>query len=709
MADKPESGRSGNGDGFCGIDPAVLGGVIKDLTAIEAAITTEAPRLKAEFDKVGVPASPITDLNGIARWLHEQLPMLRRRHSAAALLASQGLSFTPNTSLLSIPEDSGDAAKQAGNLAAANTKAGLRGKPGGRDGLVAAVSALERIRSAKGRLNPDDVLFLEAYYSRLGEDVYKLPGYLGNDNNWIAPTRTSYTPGEVIPNSLDPRVRAKLAAATAGALLALSDESRGGGWNHLPAFVREAAGDNFDGHPLHDGGWAPEGGEKAGPFAEFLAESAPLDRPGLVLSKRLAISAAASIPAYKRLQRPNSYLTPQSDQLARVFFHFSSRNEQAMHDLLTGQNMDQPADVQKGIYKGYTTSKDFLVALTTHVWSDGGKAVSETINWIADAKRSTSHARQLLAIQAWGSVFDTLTESSVVKAELDMQSGETRVIDVLAKVTPPALGVVSPEIARSLARGAAAFLDDLGNDESKELASGRLFTLVATDPVAAESLAGAIYLSNVAGIHDTLKHPVGGRYVVGADPAGRLQALLESAFVNVAVELNADRTEAAQAADALRAKALGAAAGFVTKGLDAELPSFPGLDPVDLLDRMLGRLSSGDADPAQPQTVTFDGINPTGATGGPLIVRYNFTKALIESGHLRVEDLPDELRHSGHPPRLRSPAEIPSDERSTLEALYIDAVSTVPGAAKKLESYLTEYRLVSSKVLLNRQNDNLFK
>ncbi|WP_432887933.1 hypothetical protein ACQPYH_06330 [Kribbella sp. CA-245084] len=683
-----------------------MSGVIKDLAAIEAAITAEVPRLKTEFDKVGVPTGPITDLGGIARWLHEQLPMLRRRQAAAALLASQGLTFTPNTSLLSIPEDSDAATKQAADLAVVRTKAGLDGKPDSRAGVIAAGNALERIRNAKGRLSPDDILFLETYYSHLGKDVYRLPSYFRDDNNWIAPTRTSYAPGEIVPTALDAKVRAKLAAATGGGLLALSDESRGGGWNRLPAFVREAAADKLGGYPLHDGGWAPDGGDKAGPLAAFLAQSEPVDRAGLVLSKRLAISAAQSIPAYKRLQTPTSVPTPESDQLARVFLHISSRNEQTMHDLLTGQGMDQPEDISKGIYQGYTTSKDFLVAITTHVWSDSGKAVSETLNWIADAKRSPSRARQLLAIQAWGSVFDTLTDTSVVNAELNITAGEPRGTDVLAKVTPPALGVVSPEIARSLARGVAAFLRDLATNDSRDLASARLFTLIATDKAAAESLAGAIYLDNVTGIHNTLKHPGVGQYVKDADPAGRLQALLEAALTNVALELNQDKAKAQVAADELRGKALSAITGFVTKGLDAELPSFPGLDPVAILDQLLGRLTSGHADPSQPQTVKFAGVNPVGATGGPLIVRYNFTKALIESGQLKVEDLPDDLRSKGIPPHLTSPAERGNLLQQDLEALYIEAVAKVPRASEKLTSYLIEYRSTIAKVLLNCQSDS---
>lgn len=80
---------------------ANVGDLDDDLATMESAITTELKGLKAEFEKVGISAQPVNTLINVSQWLHEQLPMLRRRHSAAVLLQSQGLQFTPGTHMLS--------------------------------------------------------------------------------------------------------------------------------------------------------------------------------------------------------------------------------------------------------------------------------------------------------------------------------------------------------------------------------------------------------------------------------------------------------------------------------------------------------------------------------------------------------------------------------------------------------------------------------
>lgn len=675
MADKAEGGRSGNGDGFCGINPVTLDGVIKDLAAVEAAITAEVPRFKAEFDKVGVPTGPVTDLAGVARWLHEQLPMLRRRQAAAALLASQGLSFTPNTSLLSIPEDSDAAIEQAADLAAQHTKARLDGKPDGHNGMISAVTAIERISNTKGLLSPDDVLFLHAYYGRLGKDVYKLPGYLRDDNNWAAPTRTSYSLGEVIRTSLDAKARDRLAAATVSGLLALSDERRGGNWNRLPDYVRKAAADKLTFSVMPDKGTVQGSGFDAQDLAKFLADPAVSDRAGLVFSKRLAITAAQSVNAYRLIRESSPSTSPIDDETSLTFLQVASRNEQAMRDLLTGKGMEQPAGVSTRVYDGYKHPEDFLVPITTNFWSDDGKAASETIGWIADAERSTNPVRHQLALEAWQGLIKTITDPAVLQAELDVV---TRKIAGTIVPTGPELGVVNPMITRALARNAAGLLTALGG-ENEELSTARLFTLIGTDTESAEALAGAIYLHNLAGIHSSLKDP--NRVLRDADPAGRLQGLLDAAFHNVAVERNEDVAQAQENADKIRGQVLGIASAIITRGwkdaLDKELPDFPGLDPVDLLDRLLGRLLSKQNENVEPYAVVVAGVNPAGSTGGPTLVRYNFTKALLDSGQLTLNDLPKALWASGNPPQLLSPADVSDLQWPGLQDLYNKAVEQV--------------------------------
>jgi hypothetical protein len=137
-------------------------------------------------------------------------------------------------------EDPAAAARQAGNLAATQARNALNGKPPeGRDGITKAIQVIERIRNTTGHLGPDDLLFLEGFYGSLGRDVYRIPDYLKNDDNWIAVTRTTYTTGEIVPTAIDPKSRTAMAATLVTGLLTLSDERRGGGFKLLPAEIRQ--------------------------------------------------------------------------------------------------------------------------------------------------------------------------------------------------------------------------------------------------------------------------------------------------------------------------------------------------------------------------------------------------------------------------------------------------------------------------------------
>jgi hypothetical protein len=233
----------------------------------------------------------------------------------------------------------------------------------------------------RGQLNPGDLLFLETFYRGLGKDIYKIPGYLKNDNNWIAPTSTTYAPGEIVPAALDAKTRAALAAS-----------------------------DPFKVNVMPDRSLVQRSGRDADELAAFFIHAAPDERGGVVPSKRLAITAAQSVAAYQQLSAVPPPVPYRERETARAFLHLASNNEQAMHDLLTGNNMDPPRDAPADLYDGYKTPKDFLVPITTNEWSDDGKAAAETIDWIADAKRATDPYRQQLGDEAMDGVVGTLTD-----------------------------------------------------------------------------------------------------------------------------------------------------------------------------------------------------------------------------------------------------------------------------------------------------------
>jgi hypothetical protein len=85
-----------------------------------------------------------------------------------------------------------------------------------------------------------------------------------------------------------------------------------------------------------------------------------------------------------------------------------------------------------------------------------------------------------------------------------------------------------------------------------------------------------------------------------------------------------------------------------------------------------------------------------------LLVRYDITKALIESGRLKPEELPESIR-AGDPPRLKSPAEVASRAYNTIADVYGVATAKVPGAAQIQDKYLAEYSDRRVNVLISRQ------
>jgi hypothetical protein len=255
------------------------------------------------------------------------------------------------------------------------------------------------------------------------------------------------------------------------------------------------------------------------------------------------------------------------------------------------------------------------------------------------------------------------------------------------------LGDINPELTRSLARNTAAFLNEFsaqeiaefkGSDSNGEETAARWFTLVSTDPTSAEALAGAVYREKADGIHDALK----GHDVVDiARRSGQLQGLLDTGLDNAALERTGDREQAKQEADALRGKVLGVVGHYLGKA-----GTVPGLDPVEIADKIISGPLSPSTEPVQSQQITTYGVDPQTNGGAWLLARYEMTSALVESGRLKVEDLPAGIRDdSTDPPRLRSPAEFRSASYGQIAGSYTQATASVPGVGKLQDDYLRDY------------------
>ncbi|MEU0089195.1 hypothetical protein [Kribbella sp. NPDC006257] len=427
MARKDEGGHGSGGDGFCMIDPVVLGGVINDLATMETAIGTELKGLRTEFEKVGVSTQPLTDLTNVAHWLHGELPMLRRRHAAALLLESQGMWFQPGTHMLVMPEDPELATKQAGELAAKRIRDGLDAKPPNRLAITDAAKALQKITGRKGQLSPDDLTFLQAVYGGLGRAVYRIPDQLGDDK--------------------------KAKSAFVDALLLLSNSKLGGGFGKVPAEIRQ---------DLRDTGWQywngpgdkatnPLHGDGFPALAKFLLNRDPDSKvdPGDEFATDLGRSAVDNLRLQQWLQKEygrwQDLKVAPPDQMAKTAL-LGAGEVQGLLGLVA---LSHKASAT------LMSDTESVRALIGHDWEDKGKAVAGLTDWAAKVALDPDSPEYVMAKQATASLIDAVTvnDSDENSPQHDMFKDS---VDWMKK---------NPEIAKSFGKLIAANITDFGDDE----------------------------------------------------------------------------------------------------------------------------------------------------------------------------------------------------------------------------------------------------
>jgi hypothetical protein len=425
MALKPERGSGGTlADGLCMIDPVVLRGVINDLATIEAAITAETKGLKAEFDRIGVPATAVNDLTKVAAWLHGELPMLRRRHAAAVLLASQRMEPVPGTKMVSMQEDPALAAKQTGELTATRVLAGLDREPPNRDPAVAAAAAVRQITARKGRLSADDLAFLQAFYGGLGRAVYRVPGQFGDD-----PAAKS---------------------ALVGGLLMLSNDKFGGGFDKLPPEIRQ---------DLRDNAWnywnLPGGKDRDTPpgtgFTELVTFLQNRDPKGTVPpGKQLALGLARSMADEFRIKEwlEDEYGGTRTGLPGQMDKNVYLTRSQAQ-DMLSLVSLNHNADAE------LMADRAFFRLVLSQDWDDDGKAVADLTNWAAKAAADPTSADYQLAKKATADLINIVTTNGS-----DEDGPHPQVFQTAANGAK-----VNPEIARAFSRLVAANISDFGEDD----------------------------------------------------------------------------------------------------------------------------------------------------------------------------------------------------------------------------------------------------
>jgi hypothetical protein len=111
---------------FAAIDPAAMADLVTKLDGAARTIDERAPGVKSRFEAHGVATGDVTTIMQIATWVHDQLPMLRRRQSLAQAMVDGGFaygggplwSFVDNGDNLGAFRSPEEARRAAGDLAA---------------------------------------------------------------------------------------------------------------------------------------------------------------------------------------------------------------------------------------------------------------------------------------------------------------------------------------------------------------------------------------------------------------------------------------------------------------------------------------------------------------------------------------------------------------------------------------------------------------
>lgn len=155
-----QPGDAGTGPGFSGIDPGKLTATIGTLDSDREKLRSHATSFKSEFLRHGLDTQPLNRLLGIAGWVDDQMPMLRRRRHLAVAV-SQG--EPAGTHVVWIDESQVTKAATAKATADGRKLADQFGdtmKNGGvPEDLYAQLAASE-----------DDGDFIKAFYDELGPD-----------------------------------------------------------------------------------------------------------------------------------------------------------------------------------------------------------------------------------------------------------------------------------------------------------------------------------------------------------------------------------------------------------------------------------------------------------------------------------------------------------------------------------------------------------
>ncbi|MFB4319830.1 hypothetical protein [Actinomadura sp. 21ATH] len=538
--------------------------------------------------------------------------------------------------------------------------------------IIAALTAAMRQGAARERdgerLDPAVLGYLEGFYGELGDDVLLMvPGFV--------------TAGTGLGGR--PRLRDDTLRAVGSGLLMLSNERLGGGYDRLPATVRNL----FKGNVVADGGaMTPhEGwGQDYTALAALLGEA----DPGLTGGERFSTELIAVTPHYLDVVTSHANRfesdTRLTDAAAAAILGVATRNEEANHAILTG-------DYDPGTIGEATP--ELLRSLYTHDWSDDGRAAAGLTEWI-----HRDGVDEDLAGEAAAALIDTVTDTGGIYASLtDTGVGGK-----------DSMGMVNPELSRGFAKIGITYLDDfarLQDDPDRtaygsgnlEVAYGdraRFFELIAGDEGAARHLIAGVEAYEHHGLNGYVTDPGqdGASRFGGAN--ARLRAYLDAGLLNEAMDRTGNRHDAAMDAQLREVNGKTFASGFIKETV-GNVPVFGSIAKALIgVGKEAYRYDFRGAIATPGMEIQLpNGQQQYSRAGLTRETMLTVIDAAVRDGRIELDDVPEVLRGEGGADRpIRRLDEVPGSELDRAEdAARALLDESVPGFRDLLEVQEREY------------------
>lgn len=439
-----------------------------------------------------------------------------------------------------------------GAAAGETVLAGLDGATGPEAVLAALadVAAITRRAESGIELTSAEIDFLEAFYATMGVRVTEVPGYLSQasfEYTTRAPDPGLPWPGDDAPpvltthvvGELDPTLVTTLTAASANGLLVLSRNGlAGGGYDRLPAWVRDSLDDEIVPSSLPLPG-EPGAFESLVLLGDFLANSNVGAGDGL--SRELAVALNGMLSSVDGLEGLGQEGMPtwgeQVDAAGQSFLDVIARNDEVCFDLVTGSDMPDEYDKAR-----------FLVNMFSFEWSDDGAAAAGITDFIPLWATSDDPVGQARAETATIDLVDIVTGNRAFDALMDG-------VGTSGDASTSAIGQVNPAVAYGFASVFGSVPDLFAADGAGPLsfdAKVRFTTLIATDRRSGDAMAAAL---QVYEMDQTATSVTSGAVEAPGGQIGRLQRVVHDGLVAAAQDAGLDTTQAEVAADASQARA----------------------------------------------------------------------------------------------------------------------------------------------------------